>query len=203
MMGEEAHKTLSIVCLCPPSWFWSLCLHMELSGRWAWTEPHDSHKQSSIKDFSHQPPLISLYDGSNRAWIQHDPHTGSKSLWWQVVLEFRSHDSRVSMRSRYLAPNCSYLRPLSLFRCSVDVGYSLSKVETFEQKPLAGCDSPVQKFDEETNGGGSWNCRQPKVGLRSSFRVIDALNLQKWYSRVAISFPSLVRQMFPSSSGCC
>lgn len=63
-------------------------------------------------------------------WVQHDSHGSTKGLWRQVLLEVGSHNTVVAVGSGDLAPDDSDLGASDFLLGSVDVGNSLTQVES-------------------------------------------------------------------------
>jgi len=64
-----------------------------------------------------------------RRWVKHDADRGTEGFRRKRVSEFCSHDTRVTVWSRHLAPNHSNFRPSLLRRGLVDIGDLFAQVE--------------------------------------------------------------------------
>ncbi|KAF7584943.1 hypothetical protein EJF18_11106 [Clavispora lusitaniae] len=82
-------------------------------------------------------PTIELWKGKDIVtsfnldvgWVQHDSNRSTEGLWWQVLLEFGSDNTVVTVSSGHLTPDNSDLGASDLLGSSVDVSDSLTQVE--------------------------------------------------------------------------
>lgn len=62
-------------------------------------------------------------------WVEHDSNRSTEGLWWEVLLEVSTDDTRVTVGSGNLAPHNSDLGASDLLAGTVDEGDTLTEVE--------------------------------------------------------------------------